>query len=202
MAAGIVVWWVVVVGMTLDGYPGLERFFLPAAALTCVLGGVGIIGLGEVVAGFGGRHQAVVTAVVVAVVVAISVPLSTTRISEARAAGPAASQAVSTLDHLGAIVSRVGGHRGVLPCRTSFAAVNHGVQTALAWKLHVTLERVGTSMHAPGLDFIGPHNGTDGAPAPVDPRLTRSRTIAELDGWRVVALTDPNHAELSACVGH
>ncbi len=62
----------------------------------------------------------------------------------------------------------------MLPCYSSFAAVNHSVQTALAWKLHTTLERVGTSMRAPGLDFIGPHNGTDGAPAAVDPRLTRT----------------------------
>ena len=31
LAGGTVVWWVIVVGMTLDGYPGLERFYLPAA---------------------------------------------------------------------------------------------------------------------------------------------------------------------------
>src|SRR6201999_3710067 len=42
IAAGIVAWWVIVVGETLDGYPGLERFFLPAATLVTVLGGVGI----------------------------------------------------------------------------------------------------------------------------------------------------------------
>ena len=101
-----------------------------------------------------------------------------------------------------AAVAAVGGHAGVFPCRTSFAAVNHGVQTALAWKLHVTLERVGTTMHAPGLDFIGPHNATDGQAAPVDPRLTQHQRLVSVDGWRVVRLTDPNHAELSACVGH
>jgi hypothetical protein len=56
-------------------------------------------------------------------------------------------------------------------------------------------------MRAPGLDFIGPHNGTDGAPAPVDPRLTVHQTIANVDGWRIVRLTDPHHAELNACVG-
>jgi hypothetical protein len=39
----IVVWWAIVVGMTLVGYPGLERFFLPAAALTCVLAGSGVV---------------------------------------------------------------------------------------------------------------------------------------------------------------
>ena len=45
LAGATVVWWVIVVGMTLDGYPGLERFYLPAAGLTCVLAGVGIVRL-------------------------------------------------------------------------------------------------------------------------------------------------------------
>ena len=47
IGVGIAAWWVEVVAMTLDGYPGLERFFLPAAALTCVLGGVGIVRLAQ-----------------------------------------------------------------------------------------------------------------------------------------------------------
>ena len=37
----------IVVGMTLDGYPGLERFYLPAAGMTCVLAGVGIVRLAQ-----------------------------------------------------------------------------------------------------------------------------------------------------------
>jgi hypothetical protein len=202
IGVAIIAWWVVVIGMTLDGYPGLERFFLPAAALICVLGGVGLVRLGLLAGDLLAGHRALVAAAVVVVLVAVSIPLTTQRLDEARAAGPAADTAVTTLDHLSAAVAAVGGHDGVFPCKTSFAAVNHGVQTALAWKLHVTLERVGTSMHAPGLDFIGPHNGTDGAPAPVDPRLTNHQTLVTVDGWRVVRLTDPNHPELSRCVGH
>jgi hypothetical protein len=201
MAAAIVAWWVVVIAMTLDGYPGLERFFLPAAALICVLGGVGLVRIGLLAGELLKRRRAVVAIAVTVVLVAISIPLTTKRLDEARAAGPAADTAVATLSHLSAAVAAVGGHRGVFPCKTSFAAVNHGVQTALAWKLHVTLERVGTSMHAPGLDFIGPHNGTDGAPAPVDPRLTDHQTVANVDGWRVVRLTDPSHPGLTGCVG-
>ena len=97
-------------------------------------------------------------------------------------------------------MAAAGGHTGVYPCGSSFAAVNHGVQTALAWKLHVPLERVGTSMRAPGVDFIGPHNRTDGEAAPVDPRLTHHETVAEVGGWRVVRLTDPR-LSTTACVG-
>ncbi len=193
MAGGIVAWWVVVIGMTLDGYPGLERFFLPAAALTCVLGAVGIMRLALLAGTVLERRQVSVAAAAAVILIVVSIPLTTQRFAEARAAGPAASTAVTTLSHLDAAVAAAGGHRGVFPCKTSFAAVNHGVQTALAWKLHVTLERIGTSMHAPGVDFIGPHNGTDGEAAPVDPRLTDHQTLARVDGWRVVRLTDPNH---------
>jgi hypothetical protein len=200
MGVGIGAWWVVVVGMTLDGYPGLERFFLPAAALTCVLGGVGVARLALLAGETISAARLAVAVGVAAVLVAISIPFTTTRFAEARAAEPAAEAAVTTLQHLDQAVAAAGGHRGVFPCPSSFAGVNHGVQTALAWKLHVPLERVGTSMRAPGVDFIGPHNRTDGQAAPVDPRLTRAETIAVVGGWRVVRLTDPRLPS-SACVG-
>jgi hypothetical protein len=200
IGVAIAAWWVVVIGMTLDGYPGLERFFLPAAALTCVLGGVGITRIALLAGEASGSWRTAVVAGVAALLVAVSIPFTTTRVTEARAAGPAATQAVSILGQLSRAVAAVGGHKGVFPCKSSFAAVNHSVQTALAWKLHVTLERVGTRMSAPGVDFIGPHNGTDGGPAPVDPRLTRTQTLAQVGVWRVVRLTDPRLPD--ACVGH
>jgi hypothetical protein len=203
LGAGVATWWVVVIAMTLDGYPGLERFYLPAAALTCVLGGVGVVSVAQL-AGGALRRRTAATAVSVAVAVAlaaVSIPFTTARVSAARAAFPAANQAVSIIDQLGQAAAAVGGHHGVFPCKSSFAAVNHSVQTALAWKLHVTLERVGTHVSAPGIDFIGPHNGTDGAPAPVDPRLTHMQTLAHAGVWTVVRLTDPRLPP-SPCVGH
>jgi hypothetical protein len=199
MGGAVVAWWVVVVGMTLDGYPGLERFFLPAAALTCVLGGVGIARLALLAAGAVRRPGPAVAVGVAAALVVISIPFTTTRFTEARAAEPAASRAVSILDQLTQAVAAVGGHAGVYPCKSSFAAVNHGVQTALAWKLHVTLQRVGTSMRAPGVDFIGPHNSTDGARAAIDPRLTRVQPLAQVGVWRVFRVTDPRLS--TACDG-
>jgi hypothetical protein len=203
LGAGVAAWWVVVVGMTLDGYPGLERFFLPAAALTCVLAGVGITRLAVLAGASVSATRARATAVAVAaVLVLVSIPFTASRWSAAWAAKPAASQAVTTLDQLGAAVAAVGGHDGVFPCKSSFASVNHGVQTALAWKLHVTLNRVGTAMRAPGVDFIGPHNGTDGAPARIDPRLTTVQTLLQVGSWRVVRLTDPRVPALDSCVGH
>jgi hypothetical protein len=200
IGVGIAAWWVVVIAMTLDGYPGLERFFLPAAALICVLGGVGITRISLLAGSAFKQHTAAVSVGVAVVLVVVCIPFTTTRYTDARAAEPAAARAVSILDQLSRAVAAVGGHRAVFPCRSSFAAVNHGVQTALAWKLHVTLERVGTSMRAPGVDFIGPRDATDGASARVDPRLTRMRTLAQVGVWRVVQLTDPR-LPLSPCVG-
>jgi hypothetical protein len=123
---------------------------------------------------------------------------SASRVSQARAQEPIASRAVTRLDQLSAVAAAVGGHHGVYPCKVSFAAVNHGVQTALAWKLRVTLGRVGTSMRHSGVMFVGPHDTIDGAPPAIDPRLTQSRLLAHVGVWKVYRTTAPNH---TACVG-
>jgi hypothetical protein len=202
----IVVWWVIVVGMTLVGYPGLERFFLPAAALTCVLAGAGTVRLALLVGGRlraaasgAGPSTAVTAGIAVAVLLAVSIPFTTTRISTARAQESIASRAVKRLDQLSQAVAAVGGHNGVFPCHRSFAAVNHSVQTALAWKLHVTLGRVGTSMRHQGLLFAGPHDSIDGGLPAINPRLTQRRLIATAGVWRVYRLTAPGAS--TRCVG-
>ncbi len=204
LAIGVAVaaWWVVVVGMTLDGYPGLERFFLPAAALICVLGGVGIVRVAQLAGRLGQRAagSAVVPIAVGVVLVAVSIPASSTAITAARESFGANQADADTQSQLSAAVRAVGGHAAVYPCKTSFAAVNHGMQTALAWKLHVTLEKVGTAMRAPGVDFIGPHSGANGEAAHVDPRLTRERPLSGAGQWRAVQLSDPRLAP-SRCLG-
>jgi hypothetical protein len=200
LGAGVLAWWVVVVGETLDGYPGLERFFLPGAALTCVLGGVGIARLarlgGEMIPG----ARLPVTIAAGVALTAACFPFALTQIDVVRSNESQASSAVYLLDQLTRAVAAVGGRAGVLPCKSSFTAVNHSAQTALAWKLDVSLGRVGTSMRAPGVDFIGPHASAIGGAARVDHRLTTERPLATVGPWRVVALTDPNHP--TACVGH
>ena len=80
-----------------------------------------------------------------------------------------------------------------------FVAVNHSVQTALAWKLHVTLERVGTSMRHQGVLFVGPHDTIDGASAPVASMLDRKQLLASVDRWRVYRVWRAPH--LNGCVG-
>jgi hypothetical protein len=201
LAGATVVWWVVVVGMTLDGYPGLERFYLPAAGLTCVLAGVGIVRLGLLGSQLLPRGSAA-TAVgigLTAVLVAILVPFTWSRISQASAEEKIASQAVSHLNQMTDAVRAVGGHDGVFPCKSSFAAVNHSVQTALAYKLHVTLGRVGTTMRHQGVMFVGPHDSIDGIAPPIDPRLTQKRLIATVGIWKMYRMTAPG--SFTGCVG-
>ena len=201
IAAGIAGWWVVVVGETLDGYPGLERFFLPAAALTTVLGAVGLAELARLAGGLAGPLRRPVVAGVAVVLAVACIPFSTTQISVVRADERYASQGVHLLDTLSQAVAAAGGKAGVLPCPSSFTAINHSAQTALAFKLGVTLQRVGTSMRAPGVNFVGPKAPQIGGAARIDPRLTQAETVATAGPWRVVRLTDPNLHHSTACVG-
>jgi hypothetical protein len=212
LGAGALVWIALVVVMVADGYPGLERFFLPASAILCVLAGVGyarlaaFVGgrLGGLVHGSDGHRVAALagaaTVLIAAVLVAISIPLASTRIDDARAARPTAERAEKTLNQLSAAVAAAGGRTGVLPCRSSLTAINHGVQTALAWKLGVTLERVQTVLRGPGVLFIGPHNSIDGGPAPVSRKLTIRKPIVRVGVWNVVRLTRPG-ARANSCAG-
>ena len=210
LGAAAVAWIAVVVVMVIDGYPGLERFFLPAAAVICVLAGVGVARAAVVAGGHvaaalarpeGSRRAAQIAALAVAAaLIAIAIPFASGHIATARAQKPTADRAVKILDQLSAAVKAVGGHHGVYPCRSSFAAVNHSAQTALAWKLRVTLGRVGTTMRQPGLDFVGPDNSIDGGPAPVSRRLAGGELVAQVGVWRVLRYTRPGQSA-DPCVG-
>ncbi|HET9720382.1 MAG TPA: hypothetical protein VFP55_09920, partial [Solirubrobacteraceae bacterium] len=48
-------WWIVVIVETADHYPGLQRFYLPAAAMICVLSGYGLVWIAARVGGLIGR---------------------------------------------------------------------------------------------------------------------------------------------------
>jgi hypothetical protein len=214
LGAAALAWWVLVVAMTLDGYPGLERFFLPAAAVICVLGGVGVVRAARLVGdwagsrlpGLGGAGGAGSSRVlwvaggVAVLLVLVSIPFTISRVNTARAAEPTAARAVTRLNQLSDAVAAAGYHAAVYPCHSSFAAVNHGVQTALAWKLHVTLERVGTSMRHQGVMFVGPWDSIDGGPPDVNPLLTSKQLIAKSGPWSIYKMTQPGHD--NPCVGH
>jgi hypothetical protein len=196
LGGGAAVWWVIVVGMTLDGYPGLERFFLPAAAVTCVLAGVGVVRVAAIAGA--GRNLTASLSVAVVGLLTLSVPVALGRFDVATQKRTAA-RAATRLHQLSAAVAAVGGHDRVYPCHTSFASVNHSVQTALAWQLHVTLGRVGTSMRHQGVMFVGPQDSIDGVRPLVSPKLTQVQLIAHVGVWRVYRVTAPGAN--TRCVG-
>jgi hypothetical protein len=179
LLAGALGWIVLVVAMVVMGYPGLERFFLPASAILCVLAGVGVARVSLL------PGQTPLSLVIALVLIGISYPLASARIDTARAQKGLADRAVHRLDDLSVAVRLAGGHRGVFPCRGSVSAVNHGVQTALAWKLHVTLDRVGTALRRPGVLFVGPHDTIDGGPAPVRVAPRDLRPVGRAGEWHV-----------------
>jgi hypothetical protein len=150
--------------------------------VACILGAAAIVRLADLAEGRTGVAGGVA---VVLVLVAVALALAPGRLSEAHGEPRQASHAVTRLDQLTAAVRAVGGHGRVFPCKSSFAAVNHGAQTALAWKLHVTLGRVGTSMRHAGVLFVGPHDAIDGGGAAISPRLNQRRLVAQVGAWQV-----------------
>jgi hypothetical protein len=201
LGVGVIAWWAIVVAMTAIGYPGLERFYLPAAAVISVLGAAGIASLAALAGRAAGRQGDAVFAGSLAVLVAISVWGSSQRISDAWSNVGLASQASRMITRMEHVVAAAGGQRVLYRCGArSFVAVNHSLATALAWYLHVPLERVSGVMSAPGADVVGPSNPADGVPAAIDPRLTRARVLARADGWRVVARSDPHNPSADTCV--
>ena len=211
LAAGVLAWWAVVVVMTLAlGYPGLERFFLPAAAVVCALGGAGIVELARGIAaaparpgGGWARPRARGTALAVLGVLIGAAAVGSLR--PLRVLGdfePEAALAVSTVGGMDAAVAAAGGRDAVLPCAHSFVAVNHAAQPALAWELRVGLRSVGTAMTRPGLDFVGPDNRATGVSAAIAPGLRFRRRVARSGAWHVDVLTRRARTHGARCLGH
>jgi len=207
LAVIVVGWWVVVVAMTLDGYPGLQRFFLPAAAVTCVVGGTGLVWVavlaGRLLAGrllrASGAAAAGLAALVVAALLAGSYHYVAPRITFVRQQEPLAALAVQRIDQLGQAISVLGGRSAILPCPSSLLTINHSLQTALAWKLGTTLERVHTVLTAPGLAFVGPHDSIDGGVPPILFKFT-PHLIRTVGAWKIYVVDRYGQAT-PRCVG-
>jgi hypothetical protein len=191
----------IVEAMTIDHYPGLERFMLPAAAIACVLAGVAV-GRFATLAGGGLASLGLAAALV-----AIAVPFFDGRIVEAATERASAQQAVVDYNRIVAAVDEVGGTRRVFPCPKSYAAVNHTAQTALAWALDVPLTRVLTvtyidaSLRRPALAFFAPRNPiTGGAPTAFVDGL-RGQLIGRSGMWKMFRVTRRHDPAADVCVG-
>ena len=195
LAGGAAAWVALVALMTVAAYPGLGRFMYPPAAVACVLAGAGVVRLGAL-AGSGALRWAVV-----AICVGVCVPFAAGRTAHAWKEKSEADLAVRFTNQLSDAVGVAGGRHRVMPCPTSVSAVNHTMQTALAWTLHVGLSRVKTVLRSPGVNFVGPHLVTiDGAAAAVRIRGgSVARLVARAGVWRVYRVTSPRLP--ARCVG-
>ncbi len=201
----VVAWWVVVVAMTEDGYPGLERFYLPAAAVICVLSGLGLVRTAALASELLGSRSLAAARSWVAIAVGVvllagSYHFMSHRITLVRQQEPLAAAAVTRFNELGDAVAAVGGRGAVLPCSASLVTINHSMQPMLAWQLHTTLERVKSVIRTPGLAFVGPWDSIDGAPPPIPKDLSVHRLIATVRSWRIYQVYPPG--PLPRCVGH
>ncbi|HWF75037.1 MAG TPA: hypothetical protein VG186_16935 [Solirubrobacteraceae bacterium] len=187
--------------MTFDRYPGLERFMLPAAAVAAVLAGVAVTRF----ALFAGGGLA--SLALAAVLVAISVPFFAGRVAAAQPEHHITAQAVKIYNEMVSAVHKAGGKAAVFPCPSSRAAVNHSVQTSLAWALdapltHIyTVTYVNTTLRHPSVAFFAPRNKiTGGAPKVLQYGL-KGKLIARAGIWKVLRVTRPGDAVVNACVG-
>ncbi len=133
LAGGAVAWIGIVVAMTAQGYAGLGRFSLPAAAVVCVLGGAGFARMVEL-APSDHRRLAVMAAVVVCL------PFAVARIERIAPAAAVATSQDSVEDRFPAVVAGVGGRAAVLRCRQF--TVDGLFRPPVAWRLGVPIERL------------------------------------------------------------
>jgi hypothetical protein len=201
LAAAGLAYVAMVEAMTLDLYPGLERFLLPAAAIACVLAGVAVAR----VAGFAGGGFA--SLAVAAVLVGVAVPFFDGRVAEATTEFHTARRAVRIYNQMVAATKTVGGTTRVFPCPRSYAAVNHTMQSSLAWALAVPLTRVLTvtnidsSLRRPALAFFAPRNPINGGAPTVFVRGLHAHLIARVGIWKIYRVKRAGDALGNACVG-
>jgi hypothetical protein len=226
LAAITVGWWFVVIVETWDGYPGLQRFFLPATAMTCVLSGLGLVWLASVVAevvvdDLGGlitrgaasagrglaRLRAPIAVLACLAMLAVGWHYATassstlpSRWATVKAQEPLAALAVTRIDDLGVAVKRLGGLKNMLPCGDSQLTINHSLQTAFAWEAGTDLENIKTVLTKPGLAFVGPHDSIDGGDPPILFNFT-AKPIMQVGQWSIQEVSRAGQP-YPACGGH
>jgi hypothetical protein len=191
----------VVALMTLDHYPGLERFMLPAAAVAAVLAGVAVTRFAMLA---GGGLPSLAVAVVL---VAIAIPFFAGRVSAAGPERGISQRAVNIYNEMVVAVHKAGGTKAVFPCSASYAAANHSIQSGLAWVFAVplthvlTVTKIDSSLRRPALAFFAHRNQINGgAPTKLVGGL-RGQLLARSGIWKVIRVTRPGDPSQNACVG-
>ena len=184
LVAGALTWIALVAGMTLFGYAGLGRFALPAAALACVLGGVGVSWTLRAV-----RPRVAATVLALALAGAAA-PFELRSLDAAARDVRAGSGGRAVVAALEAAIRGAGG-----PARLRALGrpvVNGPLETTLAWELRVPLRAV--SDHPRGgrsVVFAASYSRYSG-PLPRLGRLPASRRLlAVRSPWTVALIGAP-----------
>jgi hypothetical protein len=191
--AGVALAWsAVVVGMaTVLGYAALSRFFLPAAALVCVLAGVGSVRL----VGYA-RKRWLPVAVGVVVVAVVSAGQVVGRVSGLGDVAGEVRARTLLYEGLPAVIAEAGGASGVLACGSVAVEGATLLQPMVAWELDVPLSHVRT-FPEPGPVVAMLISG-----APQDLEVTSGlpavRSLARSSVWAVLAIDCAEPPDASA----
>jgi hypothetical protein len=184
-AAGAVAWLAIVVVIVARGYAGTPRYFMGAAAVIAVLGGVGWGGLASVVGALARSRRVLASLLGGAVAVgafALIVHYERPELPVQRDEARSVREAARDRDTLPTAIARAGGRRRILACgppRTLAA-----VRPIVAWYLDAPARRVATHPRRHGFviqirrhesDHFGPR-----APA-------RGRPVAQVGDWRILS---------------
>lgn len=176
LGAGALGWVALVAAMAVvGGYTGLSRFMVPTAAVACVLGGVGVSKVADLV---GRPGRMVVVALVLGALLVFSVePAAGLRDQTDRARAWQRSAIA-----LQAVVRQAGGAHFVA-CRRP--VIRHPGLTQLAWILGLPIAEIRTHVDGDSLVFAPVGN-----PPPTSVDLPR-RLLARNDDWEVYEVGAP-----------
>jgi hypothetical protein len=186
LTAAALAWVALVAVMTQAGYAGNPRYNVAAAAVGCVLAGVGVAALGRRLAvrsqsaTESGAGRSVITPVLAAALVAGMLAFTAGDLSDqVEELGDRADRRTQ----LDALVDRAGGAAAVRACAP--ARTVQPMKAMLAWRLDVRMEHLADPPRPPAAVFRAPP-GYEGEPAapPVPGRFT---PVASEGDWTLVA---------------
>jgi hypothetical protein len=141
LVAAAVTWAAGTVVMAAAGFPGIQRFMLPAAAMACVLAGAGFAWAGARIAQWVRTGRWPLAAGASLLVGALVVWYASFRVSDAVRSVEREQARAQVVRSLRQAVDRAGGSRRLLACGSPTAEV--GYQSTLAWDLRMVVGAVG-----------------------------------------------------------
>ncbi len=206
LGAGAIAWALMVALMT-QAFYGLPRYLLPAAAIGCLMAALAVVWIAEWAGSLGGGNRGAeraraITCAAGAAVLALTLPWSIARVKTLYTVEQQNQLSAGYVHDLFLAADRAGGARVVLPCPTSYVAVNHTLASALAFKLRVPERRVKPVLRTQGYAFSAPHTSVTGTtPVIVRLHVDRVRVVATAHEWLVYAVSRPAGGPNAICPG-